>query len=117
MGGLGERRWFLPAVVLVAAGAGFLLGRGASATEHVGDAVAAEGAIAVEADGWTYGVPTDIAWIDEEGTRHDSGRPACLMPSGTPVRVRFWSVDAAIGAFTWKPVVLVDCRASLAANG
>ena len=46
---------------------------------HTGPASAAEGAISIEADGWTYGVALDgVAWTDAADVRHESGRPDCL---------------------------------------
>jgi hypothetical protein len=51
----------------------------AGAVAHIGVVGASENAMSVEADGWTYNIPTDIAWIDAGGAGHDSGRPGCLQ--------------------------------------
>jgi hypothetical protein len=84
---------------------------GSNATFHTGLASAAEGAISIEADGWTYGVPLDgVMWIDENGTRHDGGRPDCLKADLPPRMVRFAAVEVTVEGTTWRPVVWVDCR-------
>jgi hypothetical protein len=86
-------------------------GGGSNVTFHTGLASAAEGAISIEADGWTYGVPLDgVAWIDANGSRHDGGRPDCLKADQPPRMVRFAAVEVTAEGATWRPVVLVDCR-------
>ena len=51
---------------------------------HTAVPSSAEGAISIEADGWTYGVPLDgVRWIDGANTWHDGGRPDCLPAAGT----------------------------------
>ena len=78
---------------------------------HEGVAHSAEGAITLEAAGWSYGVGLDgVRWIDQSGTWHESGRPGCLPPGGTTELVRFGAVEVTIDGSTWRPVVLVDCR-------
>lgn len=116
-----EPRWRFTTKVLVGlliiaaltgAAAGYLAGRTlppAGAVAHIGIALGpTENAISVEADGWTYGVPLDVAWIDGSGSHHGSGRPECLPPNGEYVEIRFYSVDAS--DLGWRPVVLVDCQ-------
>ena len=72
---------------------------------------AAEGAISIVTDEWTYAVPLDgVAWMDERGSWHESGRPACLEPGTTAETVRFGAVTSTIEGTTWRPVVWVDCR-------
>ncbi len=68
------------------------------------------GAISVTSDGWTYSIPTDVAWRDRSGSFHDSGRPDCLPPSGAqegPVRIKARLVDA--DGVQFRQVFYVDC--------
>lgn len=100
------------AAVLVGAIGGYALGAGrSSVVSRVGVASAAESAISVEEAGaWTYSVPLDGAWIDESGSLHVSGRPACLAPGNAGIALKFYSVDVDIAGSLWRQVVLVDCR-------
>ena len=75
-----------------------------------GLAHSAEGAISAEADGWTYGIPLDVAWTDQTGSWHDRGRPACLPPSSADIPISFQAVGATAGGVGWRGVVWVDCR-------
>lgn len=78
---------------------------------HTGVAHSAEGAISVEADGWTYAVPLDgVAWVDSRDTWHNGGRPECLPPTGTTRPITFAAVEATVEGSTWRPVVWVSCR-------
>ena len=77
---------------------------------HTAVPSSAEGAISIDADGWTYSVPLDGAqWVDAAGW-HESGRPSCLPPEGTNVAVRFGSIEVTVEGTAWRPVVWVDCR-------
>lgn len=105
---LGARR--VIALVVLLAIAFYLGSLNAQVAARTGQASAAEGAISVEVDGWTYNIPLDVVWIDELGTWHDSGRPACLQPGAIVPALRFGSVTATIDGTTWRPVVWVDCR-------
>jgi ABC-type branched-subunit amino acid transport system permease subunit len=118
-----ERHWTLAivavivAVIIVAAGAGFI--GGTTWTRHRTDltgwhtAVAQTGMrqIAIEYDGWTYGAPEAVdSWIDRYGTWHDSGWPQCLrVPPGREVTVRFQARVVTIDAITTRPIVSIDC--------
>jgi hypothetical protein len=78
---------------------------------HTGTGTSAEGAITLEADGWSYGVPReDVVWIDDRGTFHMSGRPDCLPATGASVTARFGAVEVTYEGSTWREVVWVDCR-------
>lgn len=102
--------------VLIVAGsallAGFVIGRAQpDVTIRTGAAYAAEGAISIQSDDWTYGVPDDVAWIGADNAWRESGRPECLAPSTAIIEdVRFASVDATIEGVAWRPVIWVDCR-------
>ena len=99
------------AIVAVAGLVGWSVGRSAPASVRDGVAHSVEGAITIETDDWSYGVPLDgVRWTDESGSLHEAGRPACLQPSETPVPVRFAAVEATVDGATWRPVVWVDCR-------
>jgi hypothetical protein len=78
-------------------------------TFHTGIPSSAEGAISVEADGWTYSIPKDVFWVDAQGTLHDGDRPECLPPEGTNQPVRFASVDVTVEGTSWRQVVWVAC--------
>lgn len=109
---IGQGGWRSGLLVVLVLAAGFYLGTlGSQASVHTGVPSSAEGAISIEADGWTYSVPLDgVAWIDDGGVRHDSGRPTCLPVEGTTEAVRFGAVTVALESSTWRPVVWVDCR-------
>jgi hypothetical protein len=79
---------------------------------HSGMAQSAEGAISVESDGWFYGIPMDVAWMDRESSFHERGRPDCLPPSAAPIPIRFSAVEVSAGDVQWRQVVWVDCRAT-----
>jgi len=65
----------------------------------------------VKVAGWSYGIRQDVTWIDQDGTSHEDGWPACLAPLGATVRVRFGeiSVNGPLDD-SWREVVWVDCR-------
>ena len=105
-------RGALPFVILIAIAlaAGYVIATRSSATIRTGRADAAEGAISISTDDWTYGVPVGgVAWTDKTGSWHEDGRPDCLQP-GTTHQIRFASVEATVAEITWRPVVWVDCR-------
>jgi hypothetical protein len=78
---------------------------------HTAVPSSAEGAISVEADGWTYSVPLDgVEWFDSTGAMHDAGRPDCLPVGGTTRAVTFGSVEVTHNGGGWRAVVWVDCR-------
>lgn len=98
-------------VVAAALGAAFLLGTKNGVSVHTGTASSAEGAISIEADGWTYSVPLDgVEWVDSLNAWHDSGRPECLPPTGATHPIRFGAVDVTAEQLSWRSVVWVDCR-------
>jgi hypothetical protein len=111
-GAIGQGGWRGGLVLLLVLGAGFYLGTiGSQVSVHAGVPSSAPGAISIEADGWTYSVPLDgVAWIDDGGSWHDSGRPTCLPVDGTTEAVRFGAVTVSLEGSTWRPVVWVDCR-------
>jgi hypothetical protein len=77
---------------------------------QTGRADAGEIGISITTNDWTYGVPSDgVTWVDEAGTVHDSGRPACLQP-GMSRSVRFAAVEVTVQGSTWRPVVWISCR-------
>ena len=78
-----------------------------------GTGYSAEGAISIEANGWTYGVPMDVAWTDETGLFHERYRPSCLPASGAIVSVTFMAVAAELGGVGIRPVIWVDCRGAV----
>jgi hypothetical protein len=101
------------AVAVLVAGAAWLLGGATHQTVSIHTAVpsSAEGAISIEADGWTYGVPLDgVRWIDASNTWHEDGRPDCLPSTGTTLPVTFGAVEVTVEGVGWRPVVWVDCR-------
>ena len=111
----------LPPIVLAAIAIVLLVGAMAAAflvgtsrpgvSIHTAVPYSAEGAISVEADGWTYGVPLDgVRWIDSTNTWHDSDRPECMPAAGTTQPVTFGAVQVTVQGLTWRPVVWVDCR-------
>jgi hypothetical protein len=57
----------------------------------------------------TYGVPTDVAWTDTEGSFNSHGRPACLPPGGTTEPVLLHWVETTADDVTWRAVVHVTC--------
>ena len=110
-----ERRAVVVLVVAVAvlALAAWLVGGATRQIVSIHTAVpsSAEGAISIEADGWTYGVPLDgVVWIDAQNVTHDDGRPDCLPAEGTTRPVTFAAVTVTVEGRTWRPVVWVDCR-------
>jgi len=77
---------------------------------QTGRADAADGAISISTDDWTYAVPLEgVNWVDAMGMTHDSGRPECLVP-GASREVKFAAVEVTIEGRTWRPVVWVSCQ-------
>lgn len=106
------RRGVAGAILLIAllAAAFYLGSTRPTLAMHTAVPSSAQGAISIEADGWTYSVPLDgVEWIDVGGW-HESGRPSCLPPEGTTRAVTFASVQVSAEGSTWRPVVWVDCR-------
>lgn len=107
------------AILIALAGAvGYVIGVGAGAGPRIGetkvfrDAVAYSGDAQISAlvDGITYGVASEVAWVDATGSWHERGWPACV-PARSEVRITFG------GALVWGPtgvgnyrVLWVDCR-------
>ena len=79
---------------------------------HTAVPSSAEGAVSIEADGWTYGLPAPdgVDWTDQNGAFHDGGRPDCLPPEGATRSVRFATIEVTINGMTWRPIIWVDCR-------
>jgi hypothetical protein len=67
------------------------------------------GSGSVAAEGWTYGVPSDVMWQDAAGTWHDGGPVECLPPYASQVRIRFAAVDVTIQGTSWRPIVWIQC--------
>jgi hypothetical protein len=64
-------------------------------------------------DGWTYGIPLDVAWTDAKESFHTSGRPDCLPvdsgPTGMVGPITFATVDVTVGFMSWRQVAWVSC--------
>ena len=108
----------LSIAALLVLGAGIVLGIVINRTANGpwtlrGTGYSAEGAISIEANGWTYGVPMDVAWTDETGLFHERYRPSCLPASGAIVSVTFMAVAAELGGVGIRPVIWVDCRGAV----
>ncbi len=96
-------------VAALAVGSSFAV-RGDRTFDVTATASSASGAISVEAEGHTYGIPLDVAWQDARGAFHESGRPECLPPSGKeegPVRFLATAVDA--DGLKFRQVFFVEC--------
>lgn len=106
------RNWTVRLLLVAAVVAAYFVGTLRPTPQiHIGEAHSAEGAITLEADGWSYGVPVGgVAWIDAFGSWHEDGRPDCLPPTGTTEAVTFAAVEVTIDGTTWRPVLWVDCR-------
>jgi hypothetical protein len=107
-----KRNWTVRLLVVGAILVAYYLGTLRPSVQlHSGEAHSAEGAITLEADGWSYNVPLDgLMWRSVSGVLNMNGRPDCLPPTGTTERVRFGAVEMTIDGTTWRPVVWVDCR-------
>jgi len=101
----------LVGLFLLAGVAGYAIGASHSTTTIHRAMVHSMGTISSEPiDGWTYGIPLDLAWTDASGSYHDHGRPDCLPQSGLVGPITFASVETSVGGVTWRPVVWVSCR-------
>jgi hypothetical protein len=89
----------------------YYLGARSTVMYLTGSAHSAEGAITIEADGWSYGVPMDGSWTDSQGSLHDRGRPECLPPSTSLIKdVHFAAMNVSAAGIGWRPVVWVGCN-------
>jgi hypothetical protein len=71
----------------------------------------AQNQIGVTAEGWTYSIPTDVAWRDKLGAFREGGRPDCLPPSDKEEGpVRFTAIPVDVGGVKFRQVVFVECR-------
>jgi hypothetical protein len=76
---------------------------------HVGQGYVGADQLTVTYDGWHYGATLTVPWIDEQGTWHDDGWPACLERlKSQPIRFQARSVT--VEGMSWRPIVAVDCR-------
>ena len=98
-------------LLLLAGIAGYAIGASKSTTTIHRAMVYSVGTISsVPIDGWTYGIPLDIAWTDGNGSYHDHGRPDCLPSSIGPIGpITFASVEVSAGGVSSRPVVWVSC--------
>lgn len=70
----------------------------------------AQNQIGVTAQGWTYDIPTDVAWRDALGAFREGGRPDCLPASDEEEGpVRFTAVPVEVGGVEFRQVVFVEC--------
>jgi len=77
-----------------------------SGNAQVGDHLAS-----VIVGGWAYGIVDSVAWVDSQGSLHESGWPTCLQPVGASVHIRFGVVPVTgPNHRSWREVVWVDCR-------
>src|SRR3989442_14287335 len=96
-------RLLLTLVVLLAVVGGWIRS-GSGVSMHTGMVYSAGTISSEPIDGWTYGIPVDVAWTDVNGSWHDHGRPDCLPASAGQVGpITFTSVDAAVGGVSWRP--------------
>ncbi|WP_460820685.1 hypothetical protein [Nocardioides ungokensis] len=84
---------------------------------HTGVAHVGANVASIDYDGWVYGASDSVeAWIDRDGSWHESGWPSCLrVPRGSgrlvgDVPVRFAAHEVTVDDQTWRPIVAVDCR-------
>jgi hypothetical protein len=106
------RPWFIAVVALVAIAVwiGHEAGASRSAVRwHTGNAYSTPGQIEVSAGGWSYDIPLDLQWEDNNGSFHESGRPACLPPTFSVSRVRFAEIDVKVEGTKLRQVVFVSC--------
>jgi hypothetical protein len=74
-----------------------------SGEAHVGDGVAT-----AFVDGWPYGIPMDVAWLGTDGSWRQSGTPACMAWTGTPVT----SASSSAGCRSPHPTTTAGVRSS-----
>jgi hypothetical protein len=99
-------------LLLLAGLAGYAIGASKPTTTIHRAMVHSMGSISSEpTDGWTYLIPTDVAWFDANGSFHDHGRPDCLPQSGLVGPITFASVEVNVPAVIgYRAVVWVSCR-------
>jgi hypothetical protein len=99
-------------LLLLVGVAGFAIGANKPSTTMRTALIYSSGSISsMPIDGWTYGIPLDVAWTDASGSYHDHGRPDCLPPAiGLIGPITFATVEASAGGVSWRPVVWVSCR-------
>ena len=99
-------------VLLLAGAGGYAIGASRPTTTIHRSMVYSMGTISSEPiDGWTYGIPTDVAWVDARGSFHGNGRPDCLPQSGLIGPITFASVEVTVpGSAGYRPVVWVSCH-------
>ena len=102
------------ALALLSLSVGFLVGhvRGQSHPRVVEERVSCYSAIPISCqmdDGWYVGVPTDVHWVDSEGSHHQDGRPDCLPPTATEHSVTVGVMPVDMGDTMWRQVVWVRC--------
>ena len=97
-------------LLLLAGATGYVIGASKTTTIHRAMVYSMGSISSVPIDGWTYGIPLDLAWVDASGSRHDHGRPDCLPQSGLIGPVTFASVEANIEGTVYRLVIWVSCR-------
>jgi len=64
-------------------------------------------------DGWGYGLTGTVAWVDNAGSLHEDGWPACLDTVGSTMRITFGEISVTgPHGVSWRSVEWVDCRTS-----
>jgi hypothetical protein len=102
----------LLAVAVLSLAAGFFIGA-RQAGVHIDTGRADTnylGAGSISTDGWTYGLPSDVAWTDANNSYHEGGPVDCLPPLTSVEGVKFAWVEAKVEGTGWRPVVWIDCR-------
>lgn len=101
----------LAVAVIASASLGYWAGRPDSPTELSGTAYVGDRMFSVSVDGWTYGAADSVPWIDNEGSFHEDGWPACLSTVGASQRVTFGETDVMLPTGSGlREVLWVDCR-------
>jgi hypothetical protein len=106
------RIWAALSLVLVAALIGYGIGTHSRQTAHwhTGNGQSMPNQVTVQADGWAYAIPIDVAWDDDHGNFHDHGRPDCLPPNTSVANVRFKAIDVEPNGIHWRQVIFVTCQ-------
>lgn len=99
------------AIAVLAASLGYWVGAARhDAFETVGTAHSTEAQIGLESDDWTYNVPLDVQWTDNNGDWHEGERPECLPPSDAPLEgIRVTAVPVETRGIGFRQVVAVHC--------